>query len=136
VAEALRGQRADCLRGLARRLREVAGAAGARHAETCSWSTSSRARAWRVGRIEDAGPLRPGSPAAAAADALVSTQHSIEEIAQSCGFANRYHFTRVFSQRMGCPPARYRSDRPYTIQPRGPGGPERATERGSIPRVN
>lgn len=48
-----------------------------------------------------------------AADALVSTDRSIEEIAQSCGFANRYHFTRVFSQRMGCPPARYRSDRPY-----------------------
>jgi AraC-like DNA-binding protein len=48
-----------------------------------------------------------------AAEALVSTERGIEEIAQSCGFANRYHFTRVFSQRMGCPPARYRSDRPY-----------------------
>ena len=41
------------------------------------------------------------------------TDQSIEEIAQHCGFANRYHFTRVFSQRMDCPPARYRSDRPY-----------------------
>lgn len=48
-----------------------------------------------------------------ASDLLVSTDRGIEEIAQSCGFANRYHFTRVFSQRMGCPPARYRSDRPY-----------------------
>ncbi len=51
-----------------------------------------------------------------AADLLVSSDQSIEEIAQTCGFANRYHFTRVFSQRMDCPPARYRSDRPY-----GPG---------------
>ncbi|MGE4607003.1 MAG: helix-turn-helix transcriptional regulator, partial [Myxococcota bacterium] len=48
-----------------------------------------------------------------AADLLVSSDQSIEEIAQCCGFANRYHFTRVFSQRMDCPPARYRSDRPY-----------------------
>ncbi len=48
-----------------------------------------------------------------AADLLVSSGQIIEEIAQQCGFANRYHFTRVFSQRMGCPPARYRSDRPY-----------------------
>ncbi len=48
-----------------------------------------------------------------AADLLVSSEQSIEEIAQRCGFANRYHFTRVFSQRMDCPPARYRSDRPY-----------------------
>ena len=48
-----------------------------------------------------------------AADLLVSSDQSIEEIAQCCGFANRYHFTRLFSQRMDCPPARYRSDRPY-----------------------
>jgi len=51
-----------------------------------------------------------------AADLLVSSDQSIEEIAQRCGFANRYHFTRVFSQRMDCPPARYRSDRPYIEQ--------------------
>lgn len=48
-----------------------------------------------------------------ASELLVSTDRAIEEIAQVCGFANRYHFTRVFSQRMGCPPARYRSDRPF-----------------------
>ena len=34
------------------------------------------------------------------------------EIAESCGFANRYYFTRVFATRMGVPPAKYRSDRP------------------------
>lgn len=48
-----------------------------------------------------------------AAELLVSTDHSIDQIAESCGFANRYYFTRVFAQRMGCPPARYRSDAPY-----------------------
>jgi AraC-like DNA-binding protein len=48
-----------------------------------------------------------------AAELLVSTDQTIDQIAESCGFANRYYFTRVFAQRMGCPPARYRSDRPY-----------------------
>jgi AraC-like DNA-binding protein len=51
-----------------------------------------------------------------AAELLISTGQSIDEIAESCGFANRYYFTRVFAQRMGCPPARYRSDRPYVAQ--------------------
>jgi len=48
-----------------------------------------------------------------AAEVLVSTDHSIDEIAERCGFANRYYFTRVFSQRMGVPPARYRSNWPH-----------------------
>jgi AraC family transcriptional regulator len=48
-----------------------------------------------------------------AAELLVSSDQTIDQIAESCGFANRYYFTRVFAQRMGCPPARYRSDRPY-----------------------
>jgi AraC-like DNA-binding protein len=48
-----------------------------------------------------------------AAELLVSTGQTIDQIADSCGFANRYYFTRVFTQRMGCPPARYRSDRPF-----------------------
>lgn len=48
-----------------------------------------------------------------AAELLISTDESIDHIAEHCGFANRYYFTRVFAQRMGCPPARYRSDRPY-----------------------
>jgi AraC-like DNA-binding protein len=52
-----------------------------------------------------------------AAELLVSTDQSIDQIAESCGFANRYYFTRVFAQRMGCPPARYRSDQPYLRKP-------------------
>jgi AraC-like DNA-binding protein len=48
-----------------------------------------------------------------ASELLVSTDHSIDRIAEVSGFANRYYFTRVFTQRMGLPPGRYRSERPH-----------------------
>ena len=48
-----------------------------------------------------------------ASQLLVSTDHSIDRIAEASGFANRYYFTRVFTQRMGLPPGRYRSERPH-----------------------
>ena len=48
-----------------------------------------------------------------ASELLVSTDYSIDRIAEACGFANRYYFTRVFTQRMGLPPGRYRSERPH-----------------------
>jgi len=44
-----------------------------------------------------------------AAELLMQTRLSIDEIAERCGFANRYHFTRVFAQRMSQPPARVRA---------------------------
>lgn len=44
-----------------------------------------------------------------AAELLSRTTLSIDEIAERCGFANRYHFSRVFAQRMAIPPARYRA---------------------------
>jgi AraC family transcriptional regulator of arabinose operon len=47
-----------------------------------------------------------------ASQLLVSTDYSIDRIAEASGFANRYYFTRVFTQRMGLPPGRYRSERP------------------------
>ena len=46
---------------------------------------------------------------ASAADLLLGTSLSIDEIAERCGFANRYHFSRVFAQLMSHPPARFRS---------------------------
>jgi AraC-like DNA-binding protein len=49
---------------------------------------------------------------ASAAELLVCTNYSIDEIAQRCGFANRYYFSRVFSERVGRPPVRYRNERP------------------------
>jgi AraC-like DNA-binding protein len=45
----------------------------------------------------------------AAGELLLGTSLSIDEIAERCGFANRYHFSRVFAQRMSHPPARFRA---------------------------
>jgi len=43
------------------------------------------------------------------ADLLARTSLTIDEIAERCGFANRYHFSRVFAQRMVEPPGRFRT---------------------------
>ncbi len=43
-----------------------------------------------------------------AAQRLLFSQESIEQIAQGVGFANRFHFSRVFARRMGISPAAYR----------------------------
>lgn len=45
---------------------------------------------------------------AVAAERLIGSDDDINQIAADTGFANRYHFTRVFAQRMGVPPATYR----------------------------
>ena len=44
-----------------------------------------------------------------AAELLARTSLTIDEIAERCGFANRFHFSRVFLQRMAAPPGRYRA---------------------------
>lgn len=43
-----------------------------------------------------------------AAERLLATEDDIGAIAGECGFANRFHFTRVFTRCMGAPPAAYR----------------------------
>ncbi len=45
---------------------------------------------------------------ARAAELLSATGEPVEAIAARCGFANRHHFTRVFTAVMGCPPAAHR----------------------------
>ena len=45
---------------------------------------------------------------AAATHRLAFTTESIDQIADRLGFANRYHFTRMFTKRMGTSPAAYR----------------------------
>ena len=42
---------------------------------------------------------------------LHHTDHSIEEIAEACGFSDRYYFTRVFQKQFGIGPAGYRKHR-------------------------
>ena len=44
-----------------------------------------------------------------AAELLARSNLTIDEIAERCGFANRFHFSRVFAQRMVEPPGRYRT---------------------------
>lgn len=39
---------------------------------------------------------------------LTGSDASIKQIAAACGFANRFHFTRVFTQRLGIGPAAFR----------------------------
>lgn len=43
-----------------------------------------------------------------ACELLHFTERSMEEIAEAAGFADRYHFSRVFSKILGFPPAAYR----------------------------
>jgi len=45
---------------------------------------------------------------AVAAEHLIAGDEAIEAIARVTGFANRYHFTRVFTRVMGVPPGGYR----------------------------
>jgi transcriptional regulator GlxA family with amidase domain len=45
---------------------------------------------------------------AAAAQRLVFTRDSIDQIAEATGFGNRFYFSRVFARHMGTPPAAYR----------------------------
>jgi AraC-like DNA-binding protein len=43
-----------------------------------------------------------------AAQRLVLSERSVDEIAADAGFADRFHFTRVFRKHMGCGPAQFR----------------------------
>ena len=45
---------------------------------------------------------------AAAADRLIHSRAALDDIARATGFANRFHFTRVFTRLIGTPPATYR----------------------------
>jgi transcriptional regulator GlxA family with amidase domain len=46
---------------------------------------------------------------ATATNQLAFTTDSIEQIATQLGFANRYHFTKMFTRRMRISPAAYRN---------------------------
>ena len=46
-----------------------------------------------------------------AARALVETEQTIAQIAQSVGYSDPYHFSRVFKRVMGMPPKQYRAQR-------------------------
>lgn len=46
---------------------------------------------------------------------LLHSEDSIDEIAEKTGFANRYHFTRVFSKIVGSAPAKYRKNSLFPV---------------------
>jgi AraC-like DNA-binding protein len=45
---------------------------------------------------------------ARSAESLACSDETIENIAESCGFADRFHFSKIFRQRVGVPPGAYR----------------------------
>ncbi len=45
---------------------------------------------------------------AVAAERLLHGRDAIDDVARAAGFANRFHFTRVFTRLIGTPPAQYR----------------------------
>ncbi len=49
---------------------------------------------------------------ARAADFLLSSDWTIDRIADEAGFPNRHYLSRVFAARMGVAPAAYRARRP------------------------
>ena len=67
-----------------------------------------------------------------AAELLVRTSFSIDEIAERCGFANRYHFSRVFAQRMAHPPARFRAIHAAARLPESSSSPPRGLCEGNV----
>jgi len=42
---------------------------------------------------------------------IADTSASLAQIARMCGFSNVYYFSRIFKQRVGVPPGRYRRER-------------------------
>lgn len=48
---------------------------------------------------------------AAAAERLIAGDEPIEAVAEACGFADRFHFSRIFARLVGCGPAAYRRSR-------------------------
>ncbi len=68
---------------------------------------------WFTARFRAAVGLTPAQyilerRTAVAAQRLAFSDESIEDIATACGFADRSHFTRIFTRRRGIAPAAYR----------------------------
>jgi len=77
-------------------------------AEICHLSVSHFTRSFRKATGQTPAQYLQDRRIAAAAHALSFTDESIEHIAGQTGFANRFYFSRVFTETMGQPPARYR----------------------------
>lgn len=54
---------------------------------------------------------------------LVSSDATLETIADACGFSNVYYFSRLFKKRVGCPPGEYRTTSAGTMRVTAPSSP-------------
>jgi AraC-like DNA-binding protein len=77
-------------------------------AAQCRMSVHHFARVFRAQVGRSPARFLQGRRVALAAECLVAGDDPIEDIAIEHGFANRYHFTRVFTRFLGVPPAAYR----------------------------
>jgi AraC-like DNA-binding protein len=77
-------------------------------ADACHLSSDHFIRRFREAVGQTPGQYLTERRIAAASQQLLFTDHSIDQIAEACGFANRFYFSRVFSRHMNTPPAAYR----------------------------
>jgi AraC-like DNA-binding protein len=83
-------------------------------ARLCGYAEAHFARLFRAEVGQAPGQYLLERRVAVAAQRLVLSDEPIERIAESCGFTDRFYFSRVFARRMGMPPAAYRRAEPPT----------------------
>ncbi|MBA2480748.1 MAG: helix-turn-helix transcriptional regulator [Planctomycetes bacterium] len=81
-------------------------------ARDCGFAEAHFARRFRAELGQSPGQYLLERRVALAAQRLLLSDESIEDIAERCGFPDRFYFTRVFTRRMGVPPAAYRRGQP------------------------
>jgi AraC-like DNA-binding protein len=81
-------------------------------ARLCGYAEAHFARLFRRELGQSPGQYVLERRVALAAQRLVMSDEDIEGIAEACGFPDRFYFTRVFTRRMGMPPATYRRAQP------------------------
>lgn len=79
-------------------------------ARLCHYSTDHFARVFRRVVGQTPGRYIGEMRVASAAQALAFTDRSIDDIAESLGFGNRFYFSRAFKRHLGTPPAAYRTN--------------------------
>ncbi|MBB6429670.1 helix-turn-helix domain-containing protein [Algisphaera agarilytica] len=79
-------------------------------AELCHYSTDHFAKVFRQVVGQTPGRYIAERRIAAAAQDLTFTDRTIDDIAESFGFANRFYFSRAFKRQVGVPPAAYRAN--------------------------
>jgi AraC-like DNA-binding protein len=77
-------------------------------ARRCHWSADHFARRFRECVGQTPAQYVQARRIAVASQQLLFTEKSIEQIAQETGFADRFHFSRVFALHKQYPPAAYR----------------------------